>query len=117
MVRDMDVVRRIVLTLQGRMRERYESTPLDNLFDVKQVVYDFNAKFLIDTGLAEGKDTKLTGLTWEGHEFADSIQNEEVWNRVKAVVIDSGIGWTFPLLKEFIAAEIKRKVSERTKDR
>ncbi|ECS8449416.1 DUF2513 domain-containing protein [Salmonella enterica subsp. enterica serovar Uganda] len=114
MVRDMDIVRKIVLTLQGRMHEPYESIPLDNLFDVKQNVYGFNAKFLLDTGLAEGEDTKLTGLTWAGHEFADSIQNEEVWNKVKASVIDSGIGWTFPLLQEFIAAEIKKKVSEST---
>ncbi|EGC1288331.1 DUF2513 domain-containing protein [Salmonella enterica] len=113
MVRDMDLIRRIVLTLQGKGDE-HDTIPLETMWKVNQFDYKFNAELLLKSGLVEGEGSTLYGLTWAGHDFADSIQNEVLWDKVKAVVIDSGNGWTFSLLQEFISAEIKKKVSEST---
>ena len=46
------------------------------------------------------------GLTWRGHDFTDSIRNEEVWGKTKAAANRAG-GWTASLLTEIAKAIIK----------
>jgi len=51
------------------------------------------------------------GLTWRGHDFTDSIRNEEVWGKTKAVANKAG-GWTASLLVEIAKGVIKGELSK-----
>jgi hypothetical protein len=51
------------------------------------------------------------GLTWRGHDFTDSIRNEEVWGKTKAAATRAG-GWTASLLIEIAKAVIKGELAK-----
>jgi hypothetical protein len=38
-------------------------------------------------------------LTWEGHEFLDSIRNDNMWNRTKSFITDKGASMSFDVIK------------------
>jgi len=116
MNRDMDVVRQIVLAL------RDATSQLHSLPDVPDEVFKYNAQLLIEEGLALGYSASggmsgtgivpavlfLSRLTWDGHDFADSIADDTIWKRAKEKVIKPSASWTFAILKEYLKAEIKR---------
>ena len=51
------------------------------------------------------------GLTWRGHDFTDSIRNEEVWGKTKAAAHRAG-GWTASLLLEIAKGVIKGELGK-----
>ena len=64
---------------------------------------------LIDAGLIDGQVANTLGpgvkdffaqrLTWEGHEFLDSIRSDTVWNKTKKLFADEGLSMTVDLVK------------------
>lgn len=60
-------------------------------------------------GLIHGQMSKTLGkgpydilairLTWQGHEFLDSIRNDTVWNKTKDSFVSKGVSMTFELVK------------------
>ncbi len=52
------------------------------------------------------------GLTWEGHDFLDTVRDPEVWKRTKEGASKMG-GWTFGLLKDLGTAYLKHVAKER----
>lgn len=48
-------------------------------------------------------------LTWDGHDFLDSIKEDGIWERAKANVLRPGMAWTFQILVEYV----KRLAQER----
>ena len=117
MNRDMDVIRRIAL----RLRETDDA--LSALDGVADEAFNYNAQLMIEAGLADGSavgsvhgkigvplSVCLFRLTWEGHDFADSIKDETLWEKAKEKVVKPTGSWTFGILKEFIKFEIKRRL-------
>ncbi|MGC2776352.1 MAG: DUF2513 domain-containing protein [Bradyrhizobium sp.] len=51
------------------------------------------------------------GLTWRGHDFTDSIRNEDVWSKTKGFAGKAG-GWTAGLLVEIAKAVIKNELGK-----
>ena len=51
------------------------------------------------------------GLTWRGHDFTDSIRNEDVWSKTKGLANKAG-GWTAGLLVEIAKAVIKGELGK-----
>jgi hypothetical protein len=49
----------------------------------EEIVY--HLKMLIEEGFAAGsKQMRLvTGLTWKGHEFMDTVRDGEIWRQTK----------------------------------
>ena len=92
MKRDMNLIRELLLRLEESKAELYVSTLRVDGYSDEEIGY--NAYLLIDGRLAEGKkSTKinqaadvlpvaqtLTNLTWDGHDFLNSIKNDTVWN-------------------------------------
>ncbi len=71
-------------------------------------------KLLIDKGFVYGamhpiagrepKGFSVNGLTWEGHEFLDSIRSDTVWNKTKETFATKGLEMTFETIKAVAAA-------------
>ena len=53
----------------------------------------------------------FVGLTYQGHDFLDSVRDEGIWGKAKAGAASVG-GVTFGLLKDIAVAYLKQKASE-----
>lgn len=52
-------------------------------------------------------------LTWEGHEFLDSIRDPEIWEKTKCEVTKIG-SFSFDLVKNLAKGFIKKKIKDLT---
>ena len=101
MKRDMDLIRQIVLAV------RESSTPIEGLGGVEQVVFFEHVRLLVEAGFVEAKafasgEVEVSRLTWDGHNFADSILSDSVWNKAKMDVIKPTLSWSFAVLQEYL---------------
>ncbi len=116
MKRDMDAIRKMVLAL------RDADGPVRLVEGVNEDVFKFSVPLMIEAGLAEGKvmpsgrsssqvpaAALLTRLTWEGHEFADSIEPADIWEKAKKHIISPAVPWTFDMLKTFLKHEMNAR--------
>jgi hypothetical protein len=53
----------------------------------------------------------IEGLTWEGHDFLDSVRDREIWRQTSAAADKAG-GWTLGVLKEIASEIIKKAIAE-----
>jgi len=103
MKRDMTLIRELLIKVEGVNEEIPVLQLKVDGYSHEQIAY--NAYLLIEAGLAEGKTeppvsdgnggTRPTGkylrnLTWQGHEFLDSVKNDAVWKKVLDYVQDKG---------------------------
>ena len=91
MKRDMDLVRKILLTIES-METRYEHISVP---DFPADVVNHHVDLLISAGivngnrnLAFGRPPKpiVEGLSWPGYDFLDAIRNESIWVKTKDFV-------------------------------
>jgi hypothetical protein len=52
-------------------------------------------------------------LTWEGHDFLDSIRDPKIWEKTKKGVEGAG-GFTVDLLKDLAKGFMKKQIEEYT---
>ena|SRR5712692_1975594 len=114
MQRDMDIVRRILLAV------RQAKEPVTSVEGVPPQQFAMHAQILDEAGLVVaalgGGDNRIAvsamiyRLTWDGHEFADSIIDDTLWKKAKEHVIKPSASWTFSLLLEYLKAEIRRHI-------
>lgn len=55
----------------------------------------------------------LRKLTWEGHDFLDSVRDDEVWRKTRRGAEDAG-AWTFDLIKDLAKGFVKKQIEQRT---
>ena len=70
----------------------------------------YHMALLFEAGLVHGqmvqtlspsvKDFLAQRLTWDGHEFLDSIQSDTVWNKTKKVFTEQGVTMTIDLVRD-----------------
>ena len=112
MKRDWDLVRTILQALETKEIGYLDSHEIAGC-DPDAVAYHF--QILSDAGLIDAKTQRgmmgLEGvairLTWQGHEFLDSIRADKVWDKVKKSAWDKGLDLTFD-----IAAKLAGKVAK-----
>jgi hypothetical protein len=112
MKRDMDVIRLLLLQLEG------DEKAIEKLkaYDEPLVVY--NAALLVDSGLVEGDVARggdndplgvaMNHMTWAGHDFLDAARDETLWKKAKQTVMKPAASFTFEIVKEYLKAEIKK---------
>jgi Hypothetical protein (DUF2513) len=107
MTRNMELVREILLTIE-KHPHGYAPEPLviDGYDDetVGYHVFLMGQGELLDVliGTAQGDLSPgaiATNMTWKGHEFHDTVKNDTVWKRVKAIVKSKGETISFEVLK------------------
>lgn len=117
MKRDFDLIRSI-------LRDVEDTEPDHHLtgfsYDgTDQKVVDAHVALLIEAGLLDGQRLSVTsgrspyrinGLTWEGHDFLDSIKDQSVWDKAKKNVLAPAGGVAFSVLKDWLLAEAKLKL-------
>lgn len=79
----------------------------------------YNMRLLAEGGFIDlaGKQFpggfNVRGLTWAGHDFLDSVRDENVWKRTREGALQAG-GFTFDLLKDIAKGFIKKQFEDRT---
>jgi hypothetical protein len=113
----MDFVRELLLKveadeeLDGYTYKSFDATDFPGRKN-EEIAYHIDQ--LIEAGLLKGSEGTLDGvaapisrLTWNGHEFLDSIKDVRIWTRVKER-IDGLSGITFTVVAAIAEAELKK---------
>lgn len=102
---DMELVRRILLLIEEQEDDKFHIPE-----DVDLNVAGYHLNLLKEKGYinvkifyADNIPYFISGcsLTWEGHEFLDSIRNDTVWNKVMDTLKQEGGSITLEILKSF----------------
>ena len=111
MKRDIDVIRAIVLAV------RDADGSIDEVTGIDEKQFAFHAQLLEEAGLVTAQFRRpreimaesaiIYRLTWDGHDFADSIADDTIWNMAKEHLLGSSSAWTFDILREIVTATIK----------
>lgn len=122
MKRDLDLIRNIMIYLEGNLQPGKEINAADLPFynqndDEDYQVMSEHIKLIIENGYIEVIKTPIRGfslfhitrITTQGHDFLDALRNEKVWNQVKEKTILAS-GFTLSLLvdlgKEYVKNEL-----------
>src|SRR4051812_28519597 len=123
MKRDMDLVRDILLFLEERKSPssiKPDAFPMEGR-SASDIQYQLN--LIYQAGLINGEPTKSStsdrlisvlpfDLTWQGHEFLDTVRDPEIWRKAKAGAASAGtasIEFIWGMAKALISSAIKEK--------
>ncbi|TXN40690.1 DUF2513 domain-containing protein [Methylobacterium sp. WL30] len=118
---DMDLVRNILLALEAEPQKPSSASLRDDLGEAEPHQVADHIRLMEDAGLvtcirsaplASHWRCQNIDLTWEGHDFLDTVRDPEVWKRTKDGASKMG-GWTFGLLKDLGTAYLKHVAKER----
>ena len=123
MQRDMEIIRTILLKVESDPRYNGEMYRVDaeefGLPDQPDA-FVYNATLIHEAGYIAGNckmashgTVAIGRLTWEGHEFLDTIRDPDVWRQTKAETArlgDFGLDMVKALAKGFL----KKKIEEHT---
>lgn len=103
MRRDFDLIRLLLQEIEGV--ENVDN--LSNYTDAKQL---HHSCLLIEAGLVHGEitvsqngdpvSTRVSRLTWDGHEFLDMTRDPTLWSKVKGVIGESVRAAAIDTIKE-----------------
>jgi hypothetical protein len=121
MKRDMDLVRELLLKIEAappRASWKAIVTTTDNDEAEKAL---WHLKLIEEAGLIRSKPLHVQGmrypemieLTWEGHDFLDSVRDPKIWEKTKEGAEAAG-GFTVDLLKDLAKGLVKKQVEEWT---
>jgi len=108
MKRDFELIRKLLLDIEGEKSDLRSYTE-------DQILY--HKALLLEGGLAEGPKPHYSSrrfseipdiviihkLTWEGHNFIDSIRDEGRWQKAKDWIRETGKILTIETIKEAIS--------------
>jgi hypothetical protein len=112
--RDLDLVRQLML----RIESLPASPPVQyRMSEIEDPVLLAHLELLIDAGLVNGKIARshgtrgdvisVSGLTWQGHEWIETVRSQSLWNEVRSTLVDGGGVLTFELTRA-VAGKILR---------
>jgi hypothetical protein len=116
MKRDLDLVRKLLLTMETSPHGFINPNLVIEGYSSEQIGY--HVHLMMQAGLVNGVDITSqnsqspmampTALTWHGHEFLDACRNERVWNKAKERL--KSIGGDVPLdIVNAVLIDIMRK--------
>lgn len=123
MRRDMDLIRELLLRLEA-MDLRAGSIHMIDFTDPLLVVEDFSfdevyyhLKLVIDAGLTQPHKQGMnhfvfSGLSWQGHDFLESVRDTKIWQETKEAAKRTG-AWSIEMLgaiAKAIAKDQLRKI-------
>ena len=119
MKRDLDIVRNLLLAIEAQSVAETNRAFAPSGFVQEDL--EAHMPLLIDRQLIEAKDWStlktrgwgMVRLTWEGHDFLDSVRDPEVWRKTKEG-LDAAGGFTFELMKSLAKGLVKKKIEKHT---
>lgn len=129
MKRDMDLIRDILMEIEGGQRV-FETTssdeaaalgiPLETSRSQKEADrLRGHLDLLGQSGFIEIEERTgaasylIKGLTWQGHDFLDSVRDPKIWEKTKKGAEAAG-GFTVDLLKDLAKGFVKKQIEELT---
>ena len=123
MTRNMELVRRLLIQIGDDPKYDGRSNHLVHADEFSTDTFgydvvDFHLGLLIQANLLNGQRIGspgfiIRGLTWEGHDFLDSVRDPAIWAKTKKGALAAG-GFTFDLLKDLAKGFLKKQIEERT---
>lgn len=124
MKRDLDLIRTLLLRLEDTEVPAGHSTPLGpnelqiDGYSGEKIAY--HIQLLKSAGFVRELRSKplryglnYSGLSWDGHEFLDSVRDDAIWRNTRTAVNAVG-GFTFDLVKDMAKAFLKAEFTRRT---
>jgi hypothetical protein len=114
---DFDLIRRILHEIE-KLPAGESLEGLEYSDDNDQETVYAHTKLLIEKGLIEGEIiggtggsmTRVTDLTWAGHDFLDTSKDDTIWAKGKVSVLKPTASFTFDLLLQWLKTEAKKKL-------
>ena len=120
MQRNMDLIRQLLLGLEGEASTQYEF----NMENVDELEKWYNVDLLVQANLIRGVEvhwaadgtgpsvyTKgLVALTWEGQDFLHAVRNDSVWHQASKKAKAGGLDMqslTFEVIKSLCVSTAK----------
>ena len=98
-VEEMDVNKRVLHLKDFKGLDQYIcSYHVELLFQAK-LLDGYISKVISQDKSKQANDFSINKLTWEGHEFLDSIREEKVWKKIKDKFNDTSVSVSFDILK------------------
>jgi hypothetical protein len=124
MKRDMDLIRELLLKLEVWPMERGDVVsiiPEDKGFSslgrsAHEIEYHLNLLLeggLIDSPTQSNVGIYFRGITWQGHDFLDSVRDPRIWAKTKEWAFAAG-GFTLDLLSDLAKGFVKKQIGDRT---
>ncbi len=117
MKRDMNLVREILLTIEGHPTS--EAPPI-TIPGRSEEETGYHVYLMIQAGLLEGIETmskdgdgpeaEASNLTWAGHEFLDTVRDPSRWKDVLSKVGKATGTVTFELVKQALSRMLQAKM-------
>ena len=124
MKRDMELTRKILLTIEDRHDPQDDSSMAQSFIFTLEGGYsesevDYNLSLLLEADLVNGRGSwsmggtyhvALNGLTWAGHDFLDAIRQDVVWQGVQDKAKQAGLSafsLSFEVLKNLAVSVAK----------
>jgi len=115
MKRNWEVIKEILIAVEGSESPLNAKITLESFDDSKLDVYYYHFDMLCGTNLVDSsidmgqhgiKYFNIQSLTFEGHDFLDTIRSDTVWNKVKELSMKKSIELTFDSIKKLSALAI-----------
>lgn len=123
MKRDMDLVRDLLLAIDedpkydGKHRLMSNDPSDFGISGYSTEVVGYHLDLLLEAGLIAGQaGTRMpiiSKVTWDGHDFLDTIRDPDVWANTKEGAKKAG-GFTLDLLRDLAKGLIKKKIEDHT---
>ena len=120
MKRDMELCRKILFAIE----EEYIDVAIRNLkienYPMEQVAY--HCKILHEAGLVSDYEAKYGGnhiisfdvgsITWNGHEYLDTIRQDSRWNEIKKQIISKSLPMTIDVITRVASSSIAETIKQ-----
>lgn len=129
MKRDMDLIRDLLLKIEGGQRSFDLLTPeiaeilgqdgAGKMPREQSELMEYHLALLDDAGLItiqaklSGAVWQIAKITWAGHDFLDTIREPAIWRETKAGAKQAG-GFSIDLLKALAKGLLKKKIEQHT---
>ena len=116
MKRDMDLFREVLLYAESMEGQWFASKRVPEGCKRKKFVYHvglaINAGFLRgrENHNLQGHDWLVIDLTYEGHEFLDSVRSSSIWDKVKGTAQKQGVELTVGVAMALAIEAAKQKL-------
>jgi hypothetical protein len=124
MKRDIDLIRKIMLTLEENMEygKNFQSVKLFEIMEDESLSIEklsYHIGLLLENGLIQAKEHKyvskdptdylINTITSQGHNFIDTIRQDTTWNNIKERAFSIG-GSSISLLVEISKEYLKKQI-------
>jgi hypothetical protein len=108
--RDLGLVRDLLLEFEATHENwAFSFDEEEESFEYRQ----YQGKLMTDAGLLYYEGHGCYRMTWQGHDFLDSVRDPEIWRRTLEGA-EKAKGFTFDLLRDLAKGFIRTKLKEHT---